>query len=73
MNRVVLGLNDRDYSVSPEKNHFYKTDPHETIPNTMMDYYKVRNGLEGNSIYIHLYINNMSGQLIISSFKRLEL
>jgi len=39
----------------------------------MMDYYKVRNGFEGNSIYIHFYIHNVSGKLIISSFKRLKL
>ncbi len=73
MNAVMLRLNDRYHSLSPEKNHFYKTEPHNQFPNTMMDYYKVRNGFEGNSIYIHFYIHNVSGKLIISSFKRLEL
>lgn len=71
MTKVILRLNDRWYKSNPEKNHFYKTKPHKTIPNTKMDYYKVKNGYEGHSIYTHLYIRIESGMLIISSFKEL--
>lgn len=71
MKQCLLKLNDRLHSNNPEKNHFYKTEPYRNFPNTKMDYYKIRNGLDGNRIYIHLYINPQSGELIISSFKEL--
>jgi hypothetical protein len=71
MSATILRLNDRWYLSDPSKNHFYKTEPHSTIPNTKMDYYKIQNGLEGNKIYTHLYIHPTSNMLVISSFKEL--
>jgi len=76
MVRCLLKLNDRLYRTNPGKNHFHKTKRHREFPPdppTMMDYYKIKNGLEGNRIYTHFYIHPISGQLIISSFKRLQL
>ncbi len=73
MKGIILKLNDRWHRSDPYKNHFYKTKPHKTIPNTQMDYYKIQNGPEGNMIYTHLYIHPTRNLLIISSFKELEL
>lgn len=69
--KCLLKLNSRHFVSDPEKNHFYKTDPHNHIPNTMMDIYKMKNAPEGNSVYTHFYIRNFDGRLIISSFKEL--
>lgn len=71
MVRCLLRLNDRLYLNDPEKNHFYKTEVHTLFAPTMMDYYKIKKGPEGNSIYSHFYINSRSGMLIIPSFKEL--
>ena len=72
--KCLLKLNDKYYIDEPSKNHFYKFEPHRNFPNTntMMDYYKIENGLEGNRVYTHLYIHPNSGKLIISSFKELQ-
>ena len=71
MRNALLTLNDEWYKSDPENNHFYKTEPYHTFPNTMMDYYKITNGPEGNSIYTHFYIHPNTGRLVISSFKEL--
>jgi len=74
MTQALLRLNDRLHKLDPEKNHYYKTKPHRFYPNTMMDYYKIRNGHEGNRIYTHLCVYaGGSGKLIISSFKELQI
>lgn len=69
--KCLLRLNDRYYRDDRSRNHFYKTKPHKGYPNTMMDYYKIKNASEGNKVYTHLYIHPNSGRLIISSFKEL--
>ncbi|MGL1932200.1 MAG: type II toxin-antitoxin system MqsR family toxin [Desulfotalea sp.] len=71
MSKVILKLNERWHQDNPSKNHFYKTEIHTSFPNTKMDYYKIMNGLEGNSIYTHFYIHPDSEMLVISSFKEL--
>jgi hypothetical protein len=67
-----LKLNDKDYSADKENNHFYKKEAHRHIPNTMMDYYKAKNIMDGESVYIHLYIQNSNGKVVISSFHELD-
>ena len=71
--KCLLKLNDKYYLDEPSKNHFHKTKQHAkfTSTNTMMDYYKIENGLEGNQVYTHFYIHPNSGKLVISSFKEL--
>ena len=69
--KCLLKLNDKLHTDNPAKNHFYKTEPHDKFPSTMLDYYKICNGLEGNKIYTHIYIHPTSGKLVISSFKEL--
>jgi hypothetical protein len=71
MVKALLRLNDRPYGSNPVKNHFHKTKEHTEYPNTMMDYYKIQNGPEGNRIYTHFYMHPTTGALIISSFKEL--
>jgi hypothetical protein len=70
--RCLLKLNNRYHFSDTDKNHFYKTEEHRYIPNTKMDYYKAKNIMEKMSVYTHLYIHPESGELIISSFKELE-
>jgi len=69
--KCLLKLNDRDYASDRAKNHFHKTTAHSTIPNTKMDYYKMRNAPDGFKVYTHFYIRNFDGKLIITSFKDL--
>ena len=71
--KCLLKLNDKYHRNDPSKNHFYKTEQHTQFvnTNTMMDYYKIENGLEGNRVYTHFYVHPDSGKLIISSFKEL--
>jgi len=52
-------------------NHFHKTEPYCGFPNTMMDYYKARNIMDGESIYTHFYFRDGETTLIVSSFKEL--
>lgn len=66
--KCLMRLNDKFHKDNPEKHHFHKKEPHRYVPNTMMDYYKIRNGFEDNSIYTHLYIHPDNGKLIINSF-----
>lgn len=70
--RCLLKLNDRDFAIDNNKNHFYKTEAHRRIPHTMMDYYKAKNIMNGESIYTHLYVQNCDGKVIISSFHELD-
>ena len=69
--KCLLKLNDRDHRIDREKNHFYKSEPHWHIPNTMMDYYKAKNIMDGFDIYTHFYMRNGNVFLIVSSFKEL--
>ena len=69
--KVLLKLNDRWHRDHPLKNHFFKTGEHKIFPNTKVDIYKVINALEGIDIYLHFYIKNSTGYLIINSFKEL--
>jgi hypothetical protein len=71
MKKCLLRLNDRYYDDNPKKNHFYKTVPHNKIPNTMMDYYKAQQIMNGINLYIHFYIHPDDGKLIINSFKEI--
>lgn len=71
--KCLLRLNNKPHNLNREKNHFHKTVPHTSIPNTEMDYYKIKNASEGNKVYTHFYIRNFDGKLIISSFKELIL
>ena len=56
---------------NPRKNHFYKTEAHNQLPNTMMDYYKAQNIMTGINLYTHFYIRPGDGKLIIDSFKEI--
>jgi uncharacterized protein YxjI len=71
MKKCLLKLNDRYHFDDPQKNHFYKTANHFSFPNTMMDYYKAKNILQGFDIYTHFYIHPEDGRLIVDSFKDL--
>lgn len=51
--------------------HFHKTEPYRGHPGTMIDYYKAKSLMYQNDVYIHFYIDPLSGVLIINSFKRL--
>jgi len=70
--QCLLKLNDRDYAIAPNKNHFFKKEAHRHIPHTMMDYYKAKNIMEGESVYIHFYVRNSDGKVVISSFHELD-
>ena len=56
-----------------QNNHWVKTERHDRYPaeNTMMDYYRARNIMDGESIYTHIYIRHNQTRVIISSFKEL--
>lgn len=69
--KCLQKLNDRDYCADKARNHFYKTEPHNLIPHTKMDYYKMQNAPEGFQVYTHLYVKNVGGKVVISSFKEL--
>ena len=69
--KYLLRLNDNYYNDNPKKNHFYKTVPHNKIPNTMMDYYKAQQISNGINLYTHFYIRPGDGKLIINSFKEI--
>ena len=68
----LLKLNDKDYSADNNNNHFYKKEPHNHKPNTMMDYYKAKNIMNGESVYTHFYVQNSDEKVIISSFHELD-
>jgi hypothetical protein len=67
----LLKLTDRLYSTNKDKNHFHKTVAHTKFPNTMMDYYKAQNIMDGINVYTHFYLHPDNGKLIISSFKEI--
>jgi hypothetical protein len=67
----LLKLNDRDYTADKYNNHFYKKEADRHIPHTMMDYYKAKNILDGESIYTHFYVRSSDGKVIVSSFHEL--
>jgi Motility quorum-sensing regulator, toxin of MqsA len=50
--------------------HFHKTEDHTTFPGVKMDYYKA-DDLEGEPVYLHFYIDDEAGVLVLSSFKKL--
>lgn len=52
-----------------KESHYYKTEQHNRFPNTIMDYYKAEEIMEGFSIYTHFYIRPSDRILVISSFK----
>ena len=70
--QCLLKLNDKDYAADNNKNHFYKQEAHRRIPHTMMDYYKARNVMDGENVYIHFYVQSGDGKVIISSFHELD-
>lgn len=69
--KCLLKLNDKYHLDNRNKNHFHKTEPHDNFPNTMMDYYKAVDIMEGFNVYTHFYIHPNFGNLIVSSFKEL--
>ena len=71
--KCLLKLNDKYHPDDKKNNHFHKTEDHRNFSNTMMDYYKCQDIMEGMNVYIHFYIHPDSGKLIISSFHELEM
>jgi len=69
--KCLLKLNDRFFGHDPDKNHFYKSEDQRDIPGAKMDYYKACNIMDGENVYIHLYIDPASNKVVINSFKRL--
>jgi len=63
-------LNDKYHPIDPAKNHFYKTDPHLSLPFTMLDFYKAFKLYLGEDVYTHLYLKHDNGKIVVSSFKR---
>jgi|AntAceMinimDraft_8_1070364.scaffolds.fasta_scaffold20920_4 hypothetical protein len=49
---------------------FHKSDVLSSNKLIVVDYYKAW-GLKGENVYTHLYINDISGELIINSFKEI--
>lgn len=50
--------------------HFYKSAVSKINPERVLDFYKAR-GLKGENVYIHFYIDEDTGTLIINSFKEI--
>lgn len=50
--------------------HFYKSDESKKKPGTLLDIYKAC-GLKGEDVYMHFYIDDVKGVLVVNSFKRL--
>lgn len=71
--KCVLKLNDRFHFVDPAKNHYYNTKQHRNYPteNTKYDYYRAKNIMDGESVYLHLFIREGTTTVIIDSFKQL--
>ncbi len=70
--KCLLKLNDRDNSSDKNKNHFYKTDTRNSPPKVPMDFYRARYIMDGESVHIHLYINQEDEKLYVDSFHELE-
>jgi hypothetical protein len=71
MARCLLKLNARYHLSLPDKNHFYKTEPFNKEPHIMLDFYKARNIMCGEDVYIHLYVRALDDKLIVNSFHQL--
>lgn len=56
-----------------QNSHWVKTERHRNYPaeNTLMDYYRAPNIMDGESIFTHIYIRDGKTNVIVSSFKRL--
>lgn len=67
----LLKLNDRYFDDDPQRNHFYKAERNLRVSKRAMDFYKAKQIMEENNVYTHLYINEDTGKVIISSFKEL--
>lgn len=61
----------RDAIVRLRLSHFHKSDELKTKPGIMVDYYKAP-GMYGENVYMHFYVHDETGELIINSFKELE-
>jgi len=70
--KCLLKLNDKDHAADKQNNHYYKKEQHRHLPHTVIDYYKARNIMDGENVYIHLYIRNSDQKVIINSFHELE-
>jgi len=69
--KCLLKLNDKDHSADKQHNHFYKQERHRHLPHTMIDYYKARAIMDGEDVYIHLYISLRDNKVIVNSFHEL--
>ncbi len=49
--------------------HFYKSEPSGKKHGVVLDFYKAY-GLKGEDVYIHFYIDDEDGVLVVNSFKR---
>jgi hypothetical protein len=67
----LLKLNDKYHDDNPQKNHFYKADRNLRVSKKAMDFYKAKQIMEERDVYTHLYLNEETGKVIISSFKEL--
>jgi Motility quorum-sensing regulator, toxin of MqsA len=70
--KCLLKLNDRYHPDNPLKNHFYKSELHR-IEKVHIDVYRAVNIMEGNDVYIYLYIDQYFDRLIVYSFKKLDI
>ncbi len=49
--------------------HYYKTDSSKVKPGVALDFYKAC--IEGEYIYTHFYIDDLTKTLVINSFKQM--
>jgi hypothetical protein len=71
--QCLLHLNDQYYYANPQKNHFYKSEPHNLYPaeNTYIDFYRAHEIMQGESVYTHLYVRENTSKVTVNSFKEL--
>ena len=50
--------------------HFYKKDVSKVKPGVVLDFYKAP-GLKGENVYMHFYIDDGEGKLIVNSCKEI--
>lgn len=50
--------------------HFYKSEMSAKKHGVVLDFYKAH-GLKGEDVYVHLYIDDEDGVLVVNSFKRI--
>jgi len=53
-----------------QSKHHYKYDCSKIKPQIVIDYYKAK-PLKGEAVYIHFYIDDDAGMLIVNSFKEI--